>query len=127
MITLLISLFILLALGVPVAFAIGLSAFSYFVIFNPSLIQILPQRMYAGIDSYAMIALPLFIFMGQVMNASTITKQLIDFALIFVGRLKGGLLYVDVAASLIFGGISGSSTSDVASIGQILIPEQQRR
>jgi tripartite ATP-independent transporter DctM subunit len=127
MITLLVSLFILLALGVPVAFAIGLSAFSYFVIFNPSLIQILPQRMYAGVNSYAMIALPLFIFMGQVMNASTITKQLIDFALIFVGRLKGGLLYVDVVASMIFGGISGSSTSDVASIGQILIPEQQRR
>lgn len=127
MITLLVSLFILLALGVPVAFAIGLSAFSYFAIFNPSLIQILPQRMYAGVNSYAMIALPLFIFMGQVMNASTITKQLIDFALIFVGRLKGGLLYVDVAASMIFGGISGSSTSDVASIGQILIPEQQRR
>ena len=127
MITLLVSLFILLALGVPVAFAIGLSAFSYFAIFNPSLIQILPQRMYAGVNSYAMIALPLFIFMGQVMNASTITKQLIDFALIFVGRLKGGLLYVDVVASMIFGGISGSSTSDVASIGQILIPEQQRR
>ena len=127
MITLLVSLFILLALGVPVAFSIGLSAFTYFLIFNPSLIQILPQRMYAGIDSYAMIALPLFIFMGQVMNASTITKQLIDFALIFVGRLKGGLLYVDVAASMIFGGISGSSTSDVASIGQILIPEQKRR
>ncbi len=127
MITLLVSLFILLALGVPVAFAIGLSAFSYFAIFDPSLIQILPQRMYAGVNSYAMIALPLFIFMGQVMNASTITKQLIDFALIFVGRLKGGLLYVDVVASMIFGGISGSSTSDVASIGQILIPEQQRR
>jgi tripartite ATP-independent transporter DctM subunit len=127
MITLLVSLFLLLFLGVPVAYAIGLSAFSYFAIFNPSLIQILPQRMFAGMNSYAMIALPLFIFMGQVMNASTITKQLIDFSLIFVGRLRGGLLYVDVAASMIFGGISGSSTSDVASLGSILIPEQQRR
>lgn len=127
MITLLVSLFLLLFLGVPVAYAIGLSAFSYFAIFNPSLIQILPQRMFSGINSYAMIALPLFIFMGQVMNASTITKQLIDFSMIFVGKLKGGLLYVDVAASMIFGGISGSSTSDVASLGSILIPEQQRR
>ena len=127
MITLLIILFLLLFVGVPIAYAIGLSAFLYFAIFNPMLIQILPQRMFSGMNSYAMIALPLFILMGQVMNASTITKRLIDFCLIFVGKLKGGLLYVDVAASMIFGGISGSSTSDVASLGSILIPEQQRR
>lgn len=127
MITLLVSLFIFLAVGMPIAYAIGLSALSYFWIYNPMLIQILPQRMFSGMNSYAMIALPLFILMGQVMNASTITKRLIDFCLIFVGKLRGGLLYVDVAASMIFGGISGSSTSDVASLGSILIPEQQRR
>ncbi len=127
MITLLVSLFIFLVLGMPIAYAIGLSAFSYFWIYNPMLIQILPQRMFSGMNSYAMIALPLFILMGQVMNASTITKRLIDFCLIFVGKLRGGLLFVDVAASMIFGGISGSSTSDVASLGSILIPEQQRR
>lgn len=127
MITLLLSLFILLAVGMPIAYAIGLSAFTYFWIHNPMLIQILPQRMFSGMNSYAMIALPLFILMGQVMNASTVTKRLIDFCLIFVGKLRGGLLLVDVAASMIFGGISGSSTSDVASLGSILIPEQQRR
>jgi len=127
MITLLVILFLLLFVGMPIAYAIGLSAFLYFVIYNPMLIQILPQRMFSGMNSYAMIALPLFILMGQIMNASTITKRLIDFCLIFVGKLQGGLLYVDVAASMIFGGISGSSTSDVASLGSILIPEQQRR
>jgi tripartite ATP-independent transporter DctM subunit len=127
MITLILSLFILLGIGMPIAYAIGLSAFSYFWIFSPELIQILPQRMFSGMNSYAMIALPLFILMGQVMNASTITQRLIDFSLIFVGKLRGGLLFVDVAASMIFGGISGSSTSDVASIGSILIPEQRRR
>jgi tripartite ATP-independent transporter DctM subunit len=127
MITLLVILFLLLFVGMPIAYAIGLSAFLYFAIFNPMLIQILPQRMFSGMNSYAMIALPLFILMGQIMNASTITKRLIDFCLIFVGKLQGGLLYVDVVASMIFGGISGSSTSDVASLGSILIPEQQRR
>jgi len=127
MITLLVILFLLLFVGMPIAYAIGLSASLYFVIYNPMLIQILPQRMFSGMNSYAMIALPLFILMGQIMNASTITKRLIDFCLIFVGKLQGGLLYVDVAASMIFGGISGSSTSDVASLGSILIPEQQRR
>ena len=127
MITLLVTLFIFLALGMPIAYAIGLSAFSYFWIYNPMLIQILPEGVVSGMNSYAMIALPLFILMGQVMNASTITKRLIDFCLIFVGKLRGGLLFVDVAASMIFGGISGSSTSDVASLGSILIPEQQRR
>jgi tripartite ATP-independent transporter DctM subunit len=127
MILLLASLVFFLLLGIPVAYSLGLSAFVYFLAVRPELIVVLPQRFFAGMDSYALIALPLFILMGQLMNASGITTRLINFCLIFVGRFHGGLGLVNVAASMLFGGISGSSASDTASIGSILIPEMQQR
>ena len=124
---LLVSLVIFLVLGIPVAYSLGLSAFSYFYIYHPELLQILPQRFFSGLNFYTLIALPLFILMGLLMNATGITSRLIDFSLLFVGRLRGGLGLVNVFASMIFGGISGSSASDTASIGAILIPEMERR
>ena len=127
MILLLASLALFLLLGIPVAYSLALSSLTYFVFIHPELTVVLPQRLFAGMSSYALIALPLFILMGQIMNASGITKRLINFCLIFVGRLRGGLGLVNVAASMLFGGISGSSASDTASIGSILIPEMERR
>ena len=127
MILLLVSLAIFLLLRIPIAYSLGISAFVYFLAVRPELIVIMPQRFFAGMDSYALIALPLYILMGQLMNASGITTRLINFCLIFVGRYAGGLGLVNVAASMLFGGISGSSASDTASIGSILIPEMDRR
>ncbi len=124
---LLLSLFIFLMLGIPIAYSLGLSAFSYFFVYHPELLQVLPQRFFAGMNLYALIALPLFILMGLLMNESGITSRLIDFSLLFVGRLRGGLGLVNVFASMIFGGISGSSASDTASIGSVLIPEMEKR
>ena len=125
--TLLISLVILLVLGIPIAYAIGMSSLLYFACYHPGLMQILPQRMFFGFNSYTLIALPLFILMGFLMNEAGITARLINYCLMFVGRFRGGLGLVNVGASMIFGGISGSSTSDTASIGSILIPEMERR
>lgn len=127
MTVLLVSLLIFLVLGIPIAYSLGLSAFSYFLIYHPELLQILPQRFFSGLNLYALIALPLFILMGLLMNESGITSRLIDFSLLFVGRFRGGLGLVNVSASMIFGGISGSSASDTASIGAVLIPEMEKR
>lgn len=127
MLILLISLFVFLLMGVPIAYSLGLSGFLYFAVIHPELMQILPARLYAGMNTYAMIALPLFVFMGQVMNSGGITSRLINFSLLFVGRFKGGLGLVNVLASMIFGGISGSSVSDTASIGAVLIPEMTKK
>ena len=127
MIILLVSLVVFLVLGIPIAYSLGLSGFCYFLVVHPELLPVLPQRLFAGMNSYAMIALPLFITMGLLMNASGITTRLIDFSLLLVGRLRGGLGAVNVLASMIFGGISGSSVSDTASIGAVLIPEMQHR
>ena len=124
---LLLSLAVFLLLGIPIAWSLGLAALTYFVCVRPELTVVLPQRLFAGMDSYALIALPLFILMGQLMNAGGITTRLISFCLLFVGRLQGGLGLVNVAASMLFGGISGSSASDTASIGSILIPEMEQR
>lgn len=124
---LLISLGLLLVLGVPIAYSLGLSGFLYFIVKQPMLIAILPQRLYAGMESYSMIALPLFCLMGYLMNAGGITTRLIDFSLLFVGRMRGGLGLVNVLSSMIFGGISGSSVSDTASVGAVLIPEMKKK
>ena len=127
MLILLVSLVIFLVLGIPIAYSLGLSGFLYFAVVHPELLQILPARLYAGMNTYAMIALPLFVFMGLVMNSGGITARLIDFSLLFVGRFRGGLGLVNVIASMIFGGISGSSVSDTASVGAVLIPEMTKK
>lgn len=121
------TLFLFLLLGIPIAYSLGLSGFAYFTIVHPELLGILPARLYAGMNSYAMIAMPLFIFMGLIMNSGGITSRLIDFSQLFVGRFRGGLGMVNVIASMIFGGISGSSVSDTASIGAVLIPEMEKK
>jgi len=123
---LLISFIFLLVIGVPIAYALGLSGLAYFYFIHPELISILPQRLLSGMDSYAMIALPLFILMGLLMNEGGITKRLINFSLLFVGKMRGGLGLVNVISSMIFGGISGSSVADTASIGAVLIPEMEK-
>jgi TRAP-type mannitol/chloroaromatic compound transport system permease large subunit len=88
MIILLVSLIVFLVLGIPIAYSLGLSGFCYFLVVQPELLPVLPQRLFAGMNSYAMIALPLFITMGLLMNASGITTRLIDFSLLLVGRLR---------------------------------------
>ena len=127
MLVLILSLLLLLVVGVPIAYSLGLSALVYFLVEQPDLMQILPQRLFSGMNNYALISLPLFILMGLVMNESGITSRLIRFSSIFVGKLRGGAGLVNIIASMIFGGISGSSASDTASIGTVLIPEMKAK
>ncbi len=124
---LLVSLLALIGIGVPVAYALGVSVLLYVTLSDTQLLLILPLRLLAGFNSYALMSLPLFILMGQVMNSAQITSRLIDFSMLLAGRFKSGLGLVNVLASMLFGGISGSSASDTASIGSVLIPEMERR
>ncbi|MEM1272740.1 MAG: TRAP transporter large permease [Pseudomonadota bacterium] len=121
------TLFILLIIGVPIAYSLGLASLAYFLLEAPFGTGFVIQRFFAGINNYALVSLPFFILMGLVMNSGGITRRLLDLSMFFVGRLKGGLGLVNVVGSMIFGGISGSSASDTASIGSILIPEMERR
>ena len=124
---LLVSLLVLIATGVPVAYSLGVSVLLYVALSDAHLIFVLPLQLFAGFESYALMSLPLFILMGQVMNSAQITARLIDFSMLVAGRFRSGLGLVNVLASMLFGGISGSSASDTASIGSVLIPEMEKR
>lgn len=127
MLILLGSLAVFVVTGLPIAYGLGLSAVLYFVTYHPELILVIPQRVYSGMDSELMLALPLYVLMGAMMNRGGLTARLIDFSLLLVGRLRGGLGMVCVVSSMIISGISGSSVADAASIGSVLIPEMEKR
>ncbi|MCY1150964.1 MAG: TRAP transporter large permease [Sphaerochaetaceae bacterium] len=122
---LLISLIVLVIIGVPLCFSMGASGLIYFLIMKPTLISILPQRVWAGCYSFVLTALPMFILAGELMNHGGITKRIINFCLYIVKPFHGGLAEVNVVASMVFGGISGSSVADTSALGSILIPQME--
>ncbi|MDC7218705.1 MAG: TRAP transporter large permease [Spirochaetales bacterium] len=124
---LLVSLIIFLVLGLPICFSLGASGLLYFVFIHPEFINIIPQRIWAGTNSFTLIALPLFILAGNLMNKGGITKRIIDFSLYIVKPIRGSLGEVNVVASMIFGGISGSSVADTSAIGSVLIPQMEEK
>ena len=127
MVFLLLVLIAFAVIGVPLAMSIGASCISYVLTEAPNLIQMFPQRIWSGSFSYVMVAMPLFIFMGELMNESGLTSRLIDFCLYLVRPVKGGLGEVNIVASMIFGGISGSSVADTSCLGSVLIPEMEKK
>jgi tripartite ATP-independent transporter DctM subunit len=118
---------VLTAVGVPIYAGLGLASIGYLLFTNPDYMAMLPQRVWAGVDTYTMIALPLFILAGDLMNRGGITQRIIDFSLHIVRPVKGGLGEVCVMASMIFGGISGSSVADTSAIGSVMIPAMQKK
>ncbi|MDD3429259.1 MAG: TRAP transporter large permease [Oscillospiraceae bacterium] len=125
MIFLLVFLIIFAMLGVPLAFSIGASCITYLVTNAPNFLDMLPQRVWNGVYSELMIAMPLFMLAGELMNTGGITKRIINFCLQLVKPFHGGLGEVNIVASMIFGGISGSSVADTSALGSILIPSMQ--
>lgn len=117
----------LIVFGVPIAYAIGGSGIVYMLLTEPSFLMSLPQRIWSGTNSFIIIAMPLFMITGELMNHSGLTKRLINFALLLVRPFKGGLAEVNVVASMIFGGITGSSVADTSALGSILIPDMIKK
>lgn len=119
--TLFVSFIVLIFLGIPVAFSLGISSLMYLIMGDIPL-NIVAQKMYAGIDSFVLVCIPGFILAGNLMNTGGITKRIIHFSNASVGFIRGGLSLANVAASMLFAGISGTALADTASIGAILIP-----
>jgi len=121
---LVLSFIILLSIGVPIAFSIGISAMLTMMVTIPTLpsFTTIAQRMATGLDSFALLAIPFFILAGQLMNHGGIAGKLIDFAKVLVGRLPGGLAYVNIIAAMLFGAISGSAVAAASAIGGIMNP-----
>ncbi len=115
------AFFLLLLIGVPVAFALGLSAFA--TVFYEGLPPLIVfQRMAAGMNVFALMAIPFFIYAGELMQHGGIADRLVRLASRAVGHVRGGLGVVNVAASMLFGGISGSAVADASALGSTLIP-----
>jgi tripartite ATP-independent transporter DctM subunit len=114
-------------IGVPIAFAIALTTIIYILMTNPSYFTVIPSRMFSGVDSFVLMALPLFILAAQIMIRAGISEKLFKFVRLFVGRLRGGLAYVNIGASTIFGSLSGSALADIASMGNIEITEMVKQ
>ncbi len=127
-IVLVVSFVILLIIGVPIAFSIGISGIL------TMLVTIMPlpaattfaQRMATGLDSFALLAIPFFILAGNIMNKGGIAIRLINFARVMVGRWPAGLAFVNVMANMLFGAISGSAAASASAIGSIMMPEMNK-
>lgn len=118
---------VLVLLRIPVAFALGLACVPVFFISDRLSPSLLFDQMFGSYNSFILLAVPFFLLAANLMNSAGITQRLIDFARALVGHLPGGLGHVNVVVSMLFAGISGSSTADAAGIGSLLIPQMKRQ
>lgn len=112
----------LLVIGVPIAYSLGGAGIVYMLLRDPVFLLTVPQRVWSGTNNFIIIAMPLFMLAGELMNRSGLTKRLMDFSALLVRPIRGGLGEMNVIASMIFGGISGSSVADTSALGSIEIP-----
>ena len=110
-----------LFLGFPVALCLALTTCAGLMLHDTNMLVIV-QRMFQGFNSFSLLAVPFFVLAGELMNKCGITQRLIDFSYMLVGRIPGGLAHANIAASMFFGGISGSAVADTAAIGSIMVP-----
>lgn len=118
----------LMFVGLPIGICLCLGALVYIIDSgNPLLFSNYPLQLFGGVDSYGLIAIPLFILIGEIMNGGGITKRIVNLAMAFVGAIKGGLAYVNILANMLVSSILGSSTAQVAIMAQIMVPEMEKK
>jgi tripartite ATP-independent transporter DctM subunit len=114
------------ALGLPLAFTLALTSATYLVGIGGVSLTILPIKLLGGVDSFVLLAIPLFILAGALMESGTISERIVELAMALVGRVRGGLAMVVVVAEVIFSGISGSTAADVSAISSLLVPSMRK-
>lgn len=118
--------FVLVLLGFPIAFAMGIAGATTIMTVAQNIpLLVIPQRVFAAMDAFTLMAIPFFILAGELMNSGGITRSIIRFSDSLIGHIKGGLAHVNVLASMLFAGLSGSACADAASIGAMLIPAME--
>jgi C4-dicarboxylate transporter DctM subunit len=123
---LVLSFVFFLALGVPIAFVLGLTPLVAMIVQGGTPLTLVAQRIFTGMDNMVLMAIPFFILAGNIMSRGGMTHQLVTFCKVLVGWLRGGLAYINVVISMIFAGITGAAVADTSAIGSILIPAMQR-
>jgi tripartite ATP-independent transporter DctM subunit len=117
----------LVALGVPIGFAFGLSTLAYLALTTQIPLTIVISRMDAGMSGLILLAVPLFVFLGLMMEMAGLARALVDFIAALLGHVRGGLAYVLLGAMYLVSGISGSKAADMAAVAPVLFPEMKRR
>ncbi|OJH44260.1 TRAP transporter large permease [Paracoccus sp. SM22M-07] len=119
---------VLMVVGVPIAFAIGIASALTFLLFMSfdQTIFIVAQQIVSGLDSFTLLAIPFFILAGNIMNRGGIALRLIEFAKVLGGRLPGALAHCNVIANMMFGAISGSAVASAAAVGGVMAPLQRK-
>lgn len=125
-VTLLLSFLGILAIGVPVAFALGMASIILFVIINPDLLALVPQRIFTGMDLFALIAVPFFILAGELMGGSGILDRIMSFSRMVAGGIRGSVAQVTILVSMIFGWINGSGVAGASAVGSMMIPTMNK-
>lgn len=120
------TLFLLIAIGVPVAYTLGVISVVGALLIDLPMDAVMIQ-IASGVNKFSLLAIPFFVLAGAIMAEGGIAQRLVNFAAVFVGFIRGGLSLVNVLASTFFGAISGSSVADTASIGTVLIPEMEKK
>jgi len=120
-------LLVLLLFSVPIAISIGLAAMAALFYISPDFMVLVPQKILAGLDSFTLLAIPMFIFAGTIMGSGGIARRIVSLALIFVGRVRGGLGFVVILSTMFFSGVCGSASADTAAIGSTTMPEMLKR
>ena len=115
-----------MVISVPVGMALGIAAFAGMLYVSPDVLIMLPQKFLYGLDSFPLLAIPLFVLAGQLISSGGLAKRIIAMALIFVGRIYGGLAMVVIFSALLMSGISGSPSANTAAIGSVAIPAMKK-
>jgi tripartite ATP-independent transporter DctM subunit len=122
---LIVPMFILMALGLPIFLAMGITSLIYVFAYDLPM-MILAKSFVRGLQSYDFLALPFYFLAGELMNVGGITKRLVDFSVALIGHIKGGLSHVVIIANIILAGVSGSAIADAAATGSVLIPAMKK-
>ena len=114
-------------IGMPIVFGLGISSLFTILVFERIPLIVIPQRMFAALDSWPIMAIPFFMLAGTLMDRGGMSKRIVDFATELFCFVRGSLAMITVLASMIFAGVSGSSTADTAAIGSIMLPTMKER
>ena len=117
-----VTFFLTMAIGVPIAFCLGLAGLVSMVVWGKTSLILIPQRMFTGVDSFVLMAVPLFILAGELMGTSGIIARMVRFSDVLVGWIRGGLAHVNIVSAMILSGVSGSAVADASALGATLIP-----
>ncbi|KAA2314931.1 TRAP transporter large permease [Pseudooceanicola sediminis] len=127
LIGLFVALLLMIFLGIPVILSLGLVGLAGILIVPDLALPLYPQKMFSSLDSFSLLAMPYFILAGELMSRGGISRKLVDFAETVVGHMRGGLAQANIVSSMIFAGVSGSSTADTSAVGSVLIPAMKEK